>query len=63
MAWSSTELTPPKNKGVTTIADHLIDGEFLPEEGRYPVVIGRGLAEENERADPQQGGAHFSRSK
>jgi len=34
-----------KEQRVTTIADHLIEGEFLPEEGRYPVVIGAGLAE------------------
>ena len=33
-----------KEKGVTTIADHLIDGEFLPEKGRYPVVLGEALA-------------------
>lgn len=35
----------PKEQRVTTISDHLIEGEFLPEEGRYPVVIGAGLAE------------------
>ena len=34
-----------KEQRVTTIADHLTNGEFLPEEGRYPVVIGAGLAE------------------
>lgn len=36
---------PDMEANVTTIAEHVVDGTWLPPEGRYPVYIGQALAE------------------